>query len=96
LVISCSPQRRQFEKTNKEIAEINNRKSLKQQQEQRKRHIVQYKESGNEELEQSERSNEAAIQAAIEKGRKRHLMFQTEETRKRMQKSAKESEKNRK
>jgi Mg-chelatase subunit ChlI len=95
LLSSCSPQNK-FKKSKKEIAVINNRKSLKEEQAERKRHTTQYRareQRQSREVTQAQQEKDAKIEEAVEKGKKRHMDFQSKETRERMKKNAKESNK---
>jgi hypothetical protein len=94
---SCSPKNK-LGKSKKEITAINNRRALKKEQEERKQHAAQYKayeQKQSSEVDQAQAARDAEINEAVEKGKKRHMDFQSKETRKRMKKSAKESDKKR-
>jgi hypothetical protein len=83
-------------KSKKEITAINNRESLKKEQEKRKQRAAQYKayeERQNSEVTHAQEKNDAEIEKAIKEGKKRHMSFQSKETKKRMKKNAKESNK---
>jgi hypothetical protein len=92
---SCSPQNK-FGKSKKDITAINNRKSLKDEQERRERHAARYKAyegQQNSEVTRAQQENDKEVKKAIEKDKKRHQSFQSKETRKRMKKNEKESNK---
>jgi hypothetical protein len=75
---------------------INNRESLKEEQEKRKQHTARYKAydaQRSSEVTRAQQENDAEIESAMKKGKKRHMNFQSKETRKRMKKNAKESNK---
>jgi hypothetical protein len=77
---------------------INNRRSLNREQKARDKNMVKYKvyeEKQNSEITRAQQETDAEIEEAMEKGRKRHKGFQSKETRKRMKKNLKESNKKR-
>jgi hypothetical protein len=77
---------------------INNRRSLKKEQKERAQNVAKYKtyeEKQTNEATRAQQETDAEIDEAVEKGRKRHMDFQSKETKRRMKKNAKESNKKR-
>jgi hypothetical protein len=76
--------------------EINNRESLRKEQERRKQRTAQYKDFDkrqSSEVTRAQQQKDAEIEEAIKKGEKRHMSFQSKETRNRIKKNKKESNK---